>query len=220
MKQWKGLPIFIMGSAGTSREVRSAIIDINNVHQVDVYQVLGFVDDKREEQTKVINDLPVISEEDFFEEVKEHPLIGVIVPFGLPKLKMKIYEKITSIENVIFPNIIHPSVVIGENTSIGFGNVIAAGATISPNVSIGNFCLINNSCNIGHDTVIEDFVVINPLSAISGDVIIRKGALIGGHSAILQGVEIGEDSRVGLGAFVVKNISKNETVICEPAKVR
>ena len=231
MKKWSGLPIFIMGTSGTSREVKSMIEEINNINKTDVYQIVAFVDKldglkqdpenfKHETKVNEANGLKIIDEKVFLERIGNYPVVGVVIPFGMPSLKMKIYDQIANYKNVVYPNIIHPTAVIGENVEIGYGNVVVAGVTISPNVSIGNFCLINNNCNIGHDTVIEDFTVINPLSAISGDVAIRKGALVGARSAILQGVEVGENSQIGLGAFVVKNVSDNETVICVPAKVR
>lgn len=217
MKEWNGLPIYIMGSSGTSKEVKSIINDINKKNKTTIYQVCAFVDIK---EYNLVNGLKVINEQQFFEETEEHLVFGVVIPFGIPILKVNLYDKVKHLKNVVFPNIIHPSVTIGENVEMGKGNVLAAGATISPNVTIGNFCLINNNCNIGHDSVIEDFVVINPLSAVSGNVSVRQGAQLGGHSAVLQGVEVGEYSQVGLGAFLIKNLPKNEIAICEPAKMR
>ena len=217
MRQWNGLPIFIMGASGTSKEVKGMIEDINALHQIDTYQIIAFVDIEAKED---INGVAVINEEMFYKKLMDFPVAGIVIPFGTPELKMKLYRQMTECINIVFPNIIHPCAVVSEMVTMGFGNIVAAGATISPNVNLGNFCLINNNCNIGHDTKLADFVVVNPLAAVSGNVTIGQGALIGGSSAILQGIEIGERARIGLGAFVVKDVLSDMTVVCEPAKVR
>ena len=217
MRQWNGLPIFIMGASGTSKEAKSMIDDINCINQTNVYDIIAFVDVMPGDE---INGVSVIDEETFNEKLTDYMVAGVIIPFGLPKLKMKAFEKIMKYANIVFPNIIHPSATVSKGVTMGVGNVVAAGATISPDVAMGNFCLVNNNCNIGHDSVLDDFVVINPLAAVSGNIHIKRGALIGGHAAILQELIVGENTQIGLGAFVVKDVPDNTTVICVPAKVR
>ena len=215
MRKWNGLPVFIMGASGTSKETNSIIEDINKLNPVNVYNVVSFVDIDTKEN---LNGTTVIDQETFICKLAKFPVVGVIIPFGLPNLKMKVYQQLTQYNNIVYPNIVHPSAVINTDVTMGVGNIIAAGVTISPNVIIENFCLVNNNCNIGHDTVLNDFVVINPLVAISGNVQIKQGTLVGGHAAILQGVSVGENVQIGLGSFVVKDIPDNVTVICEPAK--
>jgi acetyltransferase-like isoleucine patch superfamily enzyme len=48
---------------------------------------------------------------------------------------------------------------------------------------------------------------------------VEKDVRIGAHSTILPGVVIRENSLVGAGSVVTKNIPKNSVVIGSPAKV-
>ena len=216
MRNWNGLPTFVIGTAGTSIEVKSVIIDINRSYHVAYFDFISLVSEKCDDI--LVSKGVAVAEPTFYERIEEFDVLGVVIPFGCPIIKEKVYNKIAKYNNIVFPNIIHPTAIVGENVDIGYGNYIAAGVTISPNVRIGNFCLINNNCNIGHDVIIEDYAVINPLAAISGNVHISHGALIGGHSAIIQDTTIGKYAKIGLGAFVIKDVPAMTTVICEPAK--
>ncbi|WP_242655152.1 acetyltransferase [Clostridium cellulovorans] len=215
--KWEGLPTLIIGTGGTSMEAKDIIDDINKYNRNDVYKFLAFVDNK---SISEIHGYSVVSDDDLITFIKDYPVVGVVLPLGFPKVKRKVFEKVLKdLPGIVFPNIIHPSVNILSRVSLGYGNVIAPGVTISNDVTIGDFSLINNNCTIGHDTRIDDFSVINPLSAVSGNVSIEKEVLVGARASIMQGCTLGEGSIVGLGAFVVKDVLANTTVVCKPAEI-
>lgn len=70
-----------------------------------------------------------------------------------------------------------------------------------------------------------DFHSILPEKRLNGNVdvptspiIIGKRVFIGGHSIILKGVTIGDDSVIGAGSVVTKNIPSGEVWAGNPAK--
>lgn len=218
---WNGLPIVIFGYGGISKEVYCLVKDLNKSNPQQIFEFLGFIgNDIDMVGTKIIDNYTVISnDKDIFEFIAKYPLIGMIIPIGTPAIKKSIFQKVMNTPNVVFPNLIHPSVVYEpENISLGVGNIITSGVKLTCDIKIGNFNLFNLNSTIGHDTEIGDFNVINPLVAVSGNVILNDSCLIGTGAQILQGLRVNSNSTVGAGAVVVKDVESNTTVVGIPAK--
>lgn len=116
------------------------------------------------------------------------------------------------------PTLIHSSAVVSKYTEVGFGTVILAGAVINAFAIIGKGCIINTKAIIEHDNIIEDFVHISPGACLAGNVSVRKYSWLGIGSNVKQGVIIGQNSIVGAGSAVVKDIQDNLVVAGIPAK--
>jgi acetyltransferase-like isoleucine patch superfamily enzyme len=89
---------------------------------------------------------------------------------------------------------------------------------------IGAFTYINAK----HGVVIEEAVQIGSHCAIysvstidqkEGEVMLKKNCRIGSHTVILPGVTIGENSIVGAGSLVNKDIPDNVVAMGVPARV-
>jgi len=106
-------------------------------------------------------------------------------------------------------------VVIGNDVFIGSHTNIARG-TIDDTV-IGNGVKIAPSSHIGHNNVIDRNVTFI-CSQSYGSVHIKENAYIVG-SIIRNQCTIGENSIVGMGSVVTKDVDSNVTVIGAPARV-
>jgi acetyltransferase-like isoleucine patch superfamily enzyme len=122
--------------------------------------------------------------------------------------------------------ILHPKceIVVPERLEIGDHTSIWAYTTIYSTfgVKIGKNCLISSNCGISSYNH-----TINSLNRIesrkddylySKQVIIGDNVWIGMNACILPGVEIGENSIVGSGSVVTKNVPANEIWVGNPAK--
>jgi len=145
--------------------------------------------------------------------------------------------------------IIDNNVTIGEGTKvwafshisngaiIGTNCVIGEGVHIGPNVTIGNNCKIQNHSLIYEGVTIEDNVFLGPNTVTTNDyrpkvngdwkndgrfkeTLFKKGCSIGANSTIICGVIIGEDSLIGAGSVVTKNIPANSLAYGNPAKIK
>lgn len=218
---WEGLPIVIFGSGGISREVFRILQDINHNNKFPVFDCLGFVEnDPIEIGKEVFVGVKVVTcDSQFASYSVDKRVLGVVIPFGSPTIKSRVYNRIKNAENIVFPNIIHPSVQLDTDyTKLGVGNVFAAGAVLTCDVTLGNFNLINCNAIIGHDVTFGNFNVVNPLAAVSGNVRIGDCCLIGVGAKILQQLDISDGVTVGAGAVVVKSVESGKTVIGVPAK--
>jgi len=219
--KWKGLPVLIMGSGGISKETYNLLKEINFHNRQDVFEFLGFVEAETSQiGESVIDGYKVItSDENLDELLKSYIQIGIIVPIGSPRVKKKIVDSLLMYENVIFPNLIHPTVAFDKALiRIGYGNIITSGVILTCDIEIGKFNLININSTVGHDAVIGNYNVINPLVAISGGVHILGNSLVGTGAKILQNIEVGIGATIGAGAVVTKNVVEMTTVVGIPAK--
>jgi len=124
--------------------------------------------------------------------------------------------------------VLRPYTVIGKNCSVGHGTVFEGTATI------GNRTKIHSQCHITKGITIEDEVWIGTgfKSANCKNIvhtrknmvrkfeypIIRRGARIGSACIMLPGVEIGENSFVGMGSLVTKNVPAKQLWFGNPAR--
>ena len=136
------------------------------------------------------------------------------------------------------------SINIGEGTSIWQFSIVLKGAKIGRNCNINCQVFIENDVVIGNNVTIkpgvqiwdgvslEDDVFVGPNVTFTNDLfpksknkdfelkktIVKKGASIGANATILAGITIGENSLIGAGSVVTKNIPENEIWIGNPAK--
>jgi acetyltransferase-like isoleucine patch superfamily enzyme len=108
---------------------------------------------------------------------------------------------------------------IGNNVGISSTTIVCMNnISIADNVKIGGNVVIYDtdfhSVHV-HERVamIEDASVIKTVP-----VCIKKNVFIGAHTTILKGVTIGENSIIGAGCVVAKDIPDNEVWVGNPAK--
>jgi len=112
---------------------------------------------------------------------------------------------------------IQKNAFIGKNCKISSHTFICEGVHIEDNVFVGhNVTFINDkiprSVNVDGSMQSEsDWKVV--------ETFIKKGASIGSSSTIMCGVTVGENSVVGAGAVVTKDVPANSLVVGVPAKV-
>lgn len=207
--------IAIFGVGGFGREVLSLIKEINKVEFQ--WNIIGFFDDGHE-VGEIINGYPVIGKIADLNEWSK-PL-SLIVAIGSPKVKELIVSKINN-DNINFPTLIHPNVIIGDSNyvKIGSGCIICAGNIITTNIEVKNFVILNLMCTVGHDTIIGEYSSFMPSCNISGEVIIGKSVYCGTGVKIINQLSIGDNSIIGAGAVVTNNQPSNCTIVGVPAKV-
>lgn len=131
-------------------------------------------------------------------------------------------------------------VTIGQNTIINNSHIVVKGeglkVIIEDNVSIGSNCWIvsmGKDCHItiGKGSMIADDVDIwasdtHPIKDVdSGKIVNHSGNIdigihcwIGKKTCILKNVTLGDNSIVGMGSVVTRDVSQNTVVAGNPAK--
>ena len=121
--------------------------------------------------------------------------------------------------------------VVLPNAKIGNNCNICAGCFIENKVVIGNNVTIKNGVMVCDGVTIEDYVQVGPNVSFVNDkyprakqpfdlqrTVLKKNASIGAGVTILGQVIIGENSMIGAGSIVTKNVPPGELWIGTPAK--
>ena len=105
-------------------------------------------------------------------------------------------------------------VEIGKNTFISLGAKIDTQfgkVVIGDNVHITSGCVL-----LAHDGALKQ---MDPSANPRGKIVIENNVFIGVNSVVLMNVTIGENSVIGAGSIVNKDVPKNALAIGNPAKV-
>ena len=205
--------IVIIGAGGFGREVQWLIERINEQNMT--WEIKGYIDDGVEIGTQ-INGYTVLGGVQTLLNRKEK--ISVVCAIGSAKTRKRIIDKLSSDDNLEFPNLIDPNVQMSRYVNLGKGNIICAGNILTTNITVKDFTILNCGCTIGHDAVINSFVTVYPSVNISGCVIIGENVEVGTGTQIIQGKNICANAIVGAGSVVVKDIENEGTYVGVPAK--
>ena len=137
--------------------------------------------------------------------------------------------------------IFHRDLVNLYGCEIGDNTKIAAFVEIQKNVKIGKNCKVEAFAFIPSGVVIEDECFVGPHACFTNDklpratnkngtmrtekdwkmvkTLVKRRASIGANATIVCGIEIGENSIVGAGSVVTKDVPANSVVAGNPAKV-
>ncbi len=142
----------------------------------------------------------------------------------------------------VFPNVaigestrLGNFVLIREFTVIGRHCTIGSYVDIEGDVVIGDFVSLQSSCYLTRGVIIEDEVFCGPRVTTMNDKAmsyrrqsivfkrsaprILRAARVGGSSVLLPGVTIGENSFVGAGSVVTKDVPDRAIVMGNPGKI-
>lgn len=124
---------------------------------------------------------------------------------------------------------------IDDNSKVGAFVEIQKGASIGKNCKISSHSFIcegvhiEDNCFIGHGVMFTNDLFPRAVNADGSqqtdedwtliETHVKKGASIGSNATILCGITIGENSLIGAGSVVTKNVPPNVVVAGNPAKV-
>lgn len=209
----KNKNIIIYGTGGLGRGIVDLIDSINKYSETQ-WEISGFVDDN--ETRSEVNGLKVLGGSDYLLNYQKD--INVVLAFGSPKVKEKIYNTLSPKENIYYPNLIYPGVEVSNHNQFGKGNIISKGVALSTNITISDFNLMHYNCSIGHDVSMGDYNSVFPLVALSGYDKLGNCVEIGTNTAVIPNISIGDHAIVGAGSTIIKDVRANSKVVGVPGK--
>lgn len=207
--------IAVFGTGGSGRETASYVLDLmyaNGLRHIKENEHLIFTHNNPEEQTQTIWGYPVVP----LDQVDLNKY-AVSIAVGSPQTREKICNDLG--KEARYTNVIHPSAYIGQNVKIEEGVIIAPGCILTCDIQLGRQVHLNLHTTIAHDTVLGDFVTTAPGVKVSGNCHLEARTYLGTNAGLRQGISVKEDSIVGMGASVVKNIEEAGVYAGVPAKL-
>src|SRR5690606_21067889 len=117
-----------------------------------------------------------------------------------------------------YATLIHPSAIIMDDVEIAEGSIITAGCILTCNIRIGRHAHLNLHTTVGHDCRIGDYFTTAPGAHISGECEIGNCVYFGTNASVRQGIKITDETTIGMGGVVVKNIDDKGVYIGNPLK--
>ena len=207
----------IYGASGCGRGVMPLARDMLNKRHKAAEFDLVFVDDHP--PAEVVNGHSVLTYEQFLAtEVNEKYICAAIADSATRK---KLSDR-CEYDGISFFPVVAGNTVVMDEVVIGEGSILGPFVTLTSNINIGRHFHANIYSYVEHDCVIGDYVTFAPAVKCNGNVVIEDYAYIGAGAILRQGkpgdpLVIGSGAIVGMGAVVTQNVSKEMTVVGNPA---
>lgn len=205
--------LLIVGAGDLGRETYQWARDIEK-KAGNKWDVIGFLDDDLQALDKYNKNDRILG------TVNEYvPQAGdeLVVAIGDPATKKDLYQKLSA-KGAVFTTLIHPTVLLPDEYSIGKDVIIGPGSIVSIEVSIADCVIVNTLTVVGHDVVIESGCVISDYCDLMGHCYLEENVFLGSGVQILPSVRIGKNARVGAGSVAIRKVKADTTVFGNPAK--
>ncbi len=205
----------ILIGGGTQLSYSIDIIQKQNLHCI-----VGILDSVKEIGTDLFGYRIIGRQEDIANLTEKYEIEGCLITIGDNWGRKKIYHQVSNLApELLWPNAIHPSVIIANFVSIGRGILVMAGVIINSGAALGDFTNFYTNCNVEHDCQIGDFASISAGVVLGGKVKIGKYSAISLNATVFDRLTIGENTVIGAASLVTKNIPDNVLAYGNPARI-
>ncbi|MDD7885839.1 NeuD/PglB/VioB family sugar acetyltransferase [Flavivirga sp. 57AJ16] len=183
------------------------------------HNIIGFFDGNLNNIGKEIHGVKVLgSFNDLLTPEFKNKIDEVFCPIGNNDIRTSYLSQLNDY-GYKTPNFIHSSVILNKDVVLGKGVYLLPGVIIMPHTSIEDFVIISMGSKIAHHTILENGVFVSTGVNVGANIVLKSKSFLGISSTIMTGVEvIGENSVIGCGAVVIKNVEDNIIVAGVPAK--
>ena len=145
----------------------------------------------------------------------ENNEVEVAICVGEPRIRKIIADKLEG--KVPLATLIHPTVEVPDNATIGAGCIVYRDCYIGPNAKIGSDVLLIR-CAIAHDCVVGDHCVFSSGATLSGHDVVGELTYVALGAIVKEGISIGSRSIVGMGSAVFRDVPDDMIVLGNPAR--
>lgn len=143
----------------------------------------------------------------------------LVIGAALQSIKNRVYQKLSDIQNKIFPSLIANNAWISKNVTIGMGVIVYPNVSINYGSVLGDFSIINMNCAVGHECVLGRFTSLAPGVNLGGNTVIGEFTEMGIGSSTRQQTTIGDHVVVAGQAIVIGTLKSHSKAKGIPAKI-
>jgi sugar O-acyltransferase (sialic acid O-acetyltransferase NeuD family) len=204
--------ILIVGAGGLGRDVFCYLKDERrlNGNNTKVF----FLDDNPDTLNgHVLQEFYRGSIDEFTPTAQDRFIIGV----GEPSVRLKIAERLEK-KGAKFSTLIHSTAYVAESAIIEPGTIVAPFSYIGPDCRVGKHVVFGTYASMGHESSIGDYCVLSPYAVLNGNVKLGHQVFMGTQACVVLGLKVGEKSKIGAGAIVLKDVPERSLAIGSPAR--
>ncbi|MDF0479336.1 hypothetical protein OL233_03455 [Vagococcus sp. PNs007] len=202
--------LIIIGAGGLGRKV---FVCLKRLNQGNLrWNIKGFIDDDLNSLDNVRCDLKIIGS---IKDYQPKPNDVFVLAMSNPDAKEKMADMFLE-RGAVFETIVSPDVLLGDYVEIGLGSIVMTPYNIESGAKIGKFVTILGS-TLALDGQIGDYSTTTGFANLT-NANIGKKVFVGSHAVILEGLNIGDESSVGVGSIVMKDVNPGTKVFGNPAR--
>lgn len=203
--------LIIIGAGGMGRTMYDMVRE--SIGYGEEYDIKGFIDDNLSALDGFPNYPPLLSSITAYQPQLDDIFVCSIGGGARRKCMEEIIAR-----GGRFLTMIHKTVRLGTNVSIGEGTVLGAFTTIGADAHVGKYNLIQSYTVVGHDSRIGDWNRIDTHVTLVGGTIVEEETDIHTGAMISHNVVVESRSRVAACSFVIRRVKTGTTVMGNPAK--
>ncbi len=204
-------PLLLVAASGLARETLAAM------RAYGAYHAVGLLDDNSDLHGSTIGGVGILGP---LEMAQTHHDVRMVVCAGSGSIREEIVGRFQAmgIGAERFATVLHPSVTMAAECSVGAGSILLANVAITADATLGTHVVAMPNVTITHDDVIEDFATLCAGVSLGGRVRIGRSAYLGMNSSVRQKVSVGRGCIVGMGAVVLTDTAIGSIVVGNPAR--
>ena len=193
---------------------------IDIIHKQGKYNIVGIIDAQEKLNTEKFGYKIIGRQENIKHLISIFDIHGAVISIGDNWTRYYVASQVKKlVPEFKFFNAIHPSCIIGEHVKFGEGIVAMAGIIFNPRATVGDHTFFATGAQVEHDCIIGDYASISAGSITGGYVELGNFAAITLGVTVFDRTKIGENSVVGAGSLVVKDLPDNVLAYGNPAKI-
>lgn len=179
------------------------------------HAVAGFVDDRVPVGTVVDEGAEVLG------TTSDRDLLsaGVIIAVGDADIRAAIAAKVQSSGGELV-TLIHHTAYVASSATVGSGSILCPFAMVGAHAVVGNNVSMNVYASVGHEAVVGDHVILSPYSALLGRTRLGDRCYVATNATVAPGVSVGTQSKMSVGAAVMRDAPAGSLLVGNPAKGR
>ncbi len=161
--------------------------------------------------------VPLIGTDNMLSTLRAEGLRFAFVALGDNRLRQQLTTQAREL-GFQLANAISRHATISSSVHLGQGVAIMAGANLGPETRLGDGVIVNTHASVDHDGQLADFCHLAPGVTLAGCVKVGARTFVGTGTSVIPQVTLGEDSVIGAGAVVVRDLPPGVVAYGIPAR--